>query len=121
MPGSPCRIALLALAALAPAACASGANPVRDAFQAVGVGPKEVRAPDFVAQSRTERKDYVPVGTSAPARPIPKKTAAEVSRAEAEMDGARAANAARAAEAQAAGATPPPAPARPPAAAPSSR
>ena len=121
MPGSPRRTVLLVLAALAPAACAPGTNLVRDAFQAVGVGPKEVQAPDFVAQSRTERKDYVPVGTSAPARPTPKKTAAEVGRAEAEMDGARAANAARAAEARAAGSTPPPAPARAPAAAPSSR
>src|SRR5689334_15214176 len=81
---------LLAVAALALtlAGCSGDTNPVRDAFVATGVGAKPRPAPDFVIQSRSESVDYIPVGVSAPARPIRGKTAAEAKAAEAELDAA---------------------------------
>lgn len=86
---------LLALAGSAAlAGCMGDANPVRDQFNAVGIGPKAVTAPDFVAQSRPSELDYVPVGTAARERPRA-KTAAEVRSLEAELEAARGRNAAR--------------------------
>jgi hypothetical protein len=104
------RALALAAAAFALAGCSGDLNPVRDAFVATGIGGKARQAPDFVIQSRPETVDYVPVGVSAPARPIRAKTAAETKAAEQELDSVRAANEARAAEARVVGATPPPAP-----------
>jgi hypothetical protein len=105
---------LLAAAALALAGCSTDFNPVRDVFVATGVGAKPKPAPDFVAQSRPESLDYLPVGVSAPPRAIRGKTPAETKSAEAELDELRAANETKAAEARQAGATPPPAPVTPP-------
>jgi hypothetical protein len=109
-------LAILA-GALVLAGCAADTNPVRDLFVATGVGGKVRQAPDFVAKSRPETLDYLPVGVSAPARPIRGKTAGETKAAEQELDAVRATNETRAAEARAAGATPPPAPTGVPAAA----
>jgi hypothetical protein len=87
--------AVLATAvATALAGCMSDANPVRDQLNAVGIGPKAVTAPDFVAGSRPATLDYVPVGSSAPPRPRA-KTAGEVKALEAELEAARGRNAAR--------------------------
>jgi hypothetical protein len=90
-------------------ACSADVNPVRDVAVATGIGPQPRTAPDFVAASRPEKLDYIPVGVSAPARPVPAKPQASVGAFEAEMNAVRAANEARAAEARAAGASAPPA------------
>ena len=86
------------LAALA--GCAADTNPVRDTVAAVGFGPTVAPAPDFVVQSRPASLDYIPVGTAAPGRPTPARTAAEVKATEAELDAVRESNeaAARAAK-----------------------
>ena len=84
--------AVLALAGLG--GCMGGANPVRDQFNAAGIGPKAVTAPDFVAASRPAGLDYVPVGSAAPERPRA-KNAAEVKALEAELEAVRGRNAAR--------------------------
>jgi hypothetical protein len=93
-------------------ACSSDTNPVRDAFVAVGAGPTTAPTPDFVKQSRPATLDYVPVGTAAPARNTPARTADQVKATEAEMDAARARNEAAGKVAVQAGATPAPAPVR---------
>jgi tagatose-1,6-bisphosphate aldolase non-catalytic subunit AgaZ/GatZ len=100
--------ALAALTVLA--ACSSDTNPVRDVFVAVGAGPKTAATPDFVKQSRPPKLDYVPVGTAAPARNTPARTADQVKATEAEMDAARARNEAAGQAAVQAGATPAPTP-----------
>src|SRR5215213_6551209 len=106
----PCAFVAIALAL---AGCSADTNPVRDVFVATGVGAKPKPAPDFVVQSRPEAVDYVPVGVSAPARPIRGKTVAETKAAEAELDAQRAAIEAKATEARQVGATPAPAAAPP--------
>jgi hypothetical protein len=103
----------LAAAALL-AGCSGDINPVRDVVVGVGVGADRKKAQDFVERTRPAQVDYMPVGVSAPARPIAAKPIAGVKAAEAEMDALRAANEARAAEARQAGATPPPQPPPPP-------
>src|SRR5215212_2101475 len=108
------RCALVA-GMVALAGCSADVNPVRDVFVATGVGAKPKPAPDFVVQSRPDAVDYIPVGASAPARPIRNKTAAEAKATEAELDATRAAVEAKAAEARqvgAASAAPAPAPLR---------
>ena len=104
---------VFAVMALALAGCSTDVNPVRDVFVATGVGAKPRPAPEFIAQSRPDNLDYLPVGVSAPPRAIRGKTASETKSAEAELDAVRAANEAKAAEARQAGATPPPAPVAP--------
>ena len=75
------------------AACSGDANPVRDTLVATGVGAQPKPAPDFVAASRPQTIDYIPVA------PAPAKTAAksadQVKAAEAAMDKTRTANEAR--------------------------
>ena len=73
---------------------------MRDAFVATGVGAKPPPAPDFVRDSRPATIDYLPVGVSAPARPVTRKTAAEVKASEAELDALRTAQEAQAAQAR---------------------
>lgn len=81
-------------------ACSTDANPVRDAVQRAGYGPKIAPAPDFVAASRPANLDYLPVGRPASA-PSPKgKRADEIKAAEAEMETVRASNASRGAAAR---------------------
>ena len=112
-PGRRGAALVLAAMALALAGGSADVNPVRDVFVATGGGAKPRPAPDFIAQSRPERLDYLPVGVSAPPRAIRGKTVKETKDAEAELDKVRAANEAKAAEARQAGATPPPAPVPP--------
>src|SRR5918998_1049962 len=83
-------ILAVTMIALGLAGCSADTNPVRDVFVATGVGAKPKPAPEFVVNSRSETVDYIPVGTSAPTRPIRGKTAAETKAAEAELDAARA-------------------------------
>jgi hypothetical protein len=95
-------------ALIALAACAGDSNPVRDAFVAVGAGPKTAEAPDFVARSRPATLEYQPVGSASPARPTPARTADEVKAAEAELEAVRARNLAAGQAAAQAGGTPAP-------------
>lgn len=90
-------------------ACATDANPVRDAVQRASYGPKIAPAPDFVAASRPANLDYLPVGRPASAPSAKGKRADEIKAAEAEMDSLRARNESRGAAARrAAGAKPGP-------------
>ncbi|MBB4040940.1 hypothetical protein GGR34_002599 [Microvirga flocculans] len=111
-------LALAAAASIGLAGCNS--NPVRDVATAVGAGPQMAATPEFVARSRPDSLDYMPIGTPVPERPTPARTAAEVKAAEAELDALRARNEAAGAEAAELGKTPPPEPIKLPVAAPSS-
>ncbi|WP_230532762.1 hypothetical protein [Microvirga roseola] len=107
------RTAAMALAILAGAglaACSGNANPTRDLFTAVGAGPKMAETPEFVAGSRPQSLEYLPVGTTQPDRPTPARTADEIKAAEAELDALRERNEARGAAAAELGGTPPPEP-----------
>ena len=59
------RLAALTLPLAAPA-CSGDVNPIKAGFIKAGYGPKEVAAPDFVANSRRSGVGYMPVGESAP-------------------------------------------------------
>jgi hypothetical protein len=101
----------LAGALLGLAACAGDVNPVRDVLVSTGVGTEPKPAPDFVAATRPETIDYIPVG-AAPVK-AKAKTADEVKAAEAAMEQTRAANESRANTARELGSKPAPsAPAR---------
>lgn len=90
--------------------CAEGSNPTRDLFAAVGAGPKVAATPDFVASSRPEKLDFMPVGTSEAGRATPARTADEVKAAEAELDALRTQNEAAGQAASKLGGTPAPQP-----------
>jgi hypothetical protein len=99
------------------AACGE-TNLVKDFTQGVGIGGEPRPAPDFVSRTRPANYEYLPVGESAPKRPIKAKDAAGLAKAEAEMDAARTRNEARGVAARNAASTTPPAepvPAPPPA------
>jgi len=107
------RASALVLAALAAAnvtACTGGSNPVRDIAAAVGAGPRTAPTPDFVAQSRPQNLDYLPIGTAEEGRPTPARSAAEIKAAEAELEALRTRNEAAGATAARLGGTPPPEP-----------
>jgi hypothetical protein len=104
---------LILFAAAGVAGCNS--NPVRDVAASVGAGPQMAASPDFVARSRPADLDYMPISATAPERPTPARTAAEIKAAEAEMDALRAQNEAAGAQAAELGKTPPPEPVRLPA------
>ena len=91
-------------------ACSTDANPVRDAVQRAGLGPKIAPAPDFVVASRPESLDYLPVGRSPAAPAGSPKRADELKAAEAEMEALRAKNESRGAAARRAGGAKPAAP-----------
>lgn len=85
---------VLALAASA-TGCSGDANPIKEAYVGAGYGPKPVEAPDFVARSRREEADYLPVGESAPRRPVRARSSEGQRALEAELEGARSRNEAR--------------------------
>lgn len=87
--------------------CVGDANPVRDAVNAAGIGPKPVAAPDFVAGSRPAGLDYLPVGVSAPPRESRARSADSVKSLEAELVASRGRNEARGREAGRVGAPKP--------------
>jgi hypothetical protein len=91
-------------------ACSGDANPVRDIVAAVGGGPPPAETPDFVASTRPEKLDYIPIGTP-DRRKTPARTAEEVKAVEGELDAVRGQNEAAAQAAREAGATPAPKPA----------
>ena len=92
------------------AGCAEGSNPTRDLFAAVGAGPKVAATPDFVASSRPDKLDFMPVGTPKTGPATPARTADEVKTAEAELDALRAQNEAAGKAAAQLGGTPAPQP-----------
>ena len=120
MPIALARAAPLLLLALAGCTTAGG-NPVRDAAQSLGIGPKPVTVPDFIAASRPASSEYMPVGVSAPRPAVRARSPEGVTALQAELEGVRGRNAARAGAARRAGAgvkpqpAPRPAPTPPPA------
>jgi len=102
-------VALALAASSALAACSADTNPVRDVFVAAGAGGVPSPAPDFVARSRPQSLDYVPVGTAKTGPAAPARKPEEAQAVEAELDVLRARTEAEAAALRAAGASPPPA------------
>jgi len=92
------------------AACTSGSNPVRDIAVSVGAGPRVAPTPDFVARSRPQNLDYMPIGTAEEGRTTPARTPAEIKAAESELDALRSRNEAAGAAAAKLAGTPPPEP-----------
>ncbi|POR42885.1 hypothetical protein [Methylobacterium sp. V23] len=86
-------VAVVAVAVLL-AGCSGDLNPMRIAYGTGEAGPP-AKAPDFVAQSRRGSDDFMPVGVSAPARPIRAKTPEGTKALEAELVAARGRNEAR--------------------------
>ncbi|KQT86575.1 hypothetical protein ASG60_15600 [Methylobacterium sp. Leaf469] len=98
---APARIVATAACLVAVAgfagACSSDLNPLKAAYQP---GPA---APAFVAEARKPGGDFLPVGVSAPARPIRAKSAEGTKALEAELEGARGRNEAQGRSAESAG------------------
>jgi hypothetical protein len=102
------RFAICLSLTLILAGCSGDINPVRDAFSAVGAGPPKVDAPDFVKQTRPQNATYMPIGVSAPERPMKVRNPEQTRQFEAELEALRARNAAQGQTAKSMGATPPP-------------
>lgn len=68
---------------------------MREAYVLAGGGPKDVKAPDFVVQSRKTDTEYLPVGVSAPDRTIRARTAEGTKALENDLVGARGRNEAK--------------------------
>ena len=103
-------VLLAVLVAANVAACSGGSNPVRDIAVSVGGGPQVAPTPDFVAQSRPQSLEYMPIGTAEEGRTTPARTPEEIKAAEAELNALRARNEAAGAAAARLGGTPPPEP-----------
>lgn len=86
-------VAVVAVAVLV-AGCSGDLNPMRIAYGTGEAGPP-AKAPDFVAQSRRGNDAFMPVGVSAPARPIRAKTPEGTKALEADLVAARGRNEAR--------------------------
>ncbi len=100
----PRLVALAAIFALVQTGgCSSDVNPIKEAFVGAGYGPKPVDAPDFIAQSRRNGGDYMPVGESAPKRAIRARSSEGQKALEAELEGARSRNEAKGRAAETAG------------------
>ncbi|WP_243368756.1 hypothetical protein [Microvirga solisilvae] len=104
------RILLAVVVAANVAACTGGSNPVRDVAVSLGAGPQVAPTPDFVARSRPQNIDFMPIGTAEEGRPTPARTPAEIKAAESELDALRSQNEAAGAAAAKMGGTPPPEP-----------
>jgi hypothetical protein len=101
------RLLPVAAALLALAGCGE-TNLVRDAAQGVGLAGRPSDPAGFVRESRQEAPSgFMPVGVSAPARAVPRRTEAEFRALEAELEADRLRLEAQGAAARAAGATPP--------------
>ncbi|WP_246688130.1 hypothetical protein [Methylobacterium sp. WL120] len=96
--------ALALCAAAATGACSSDLSPIKTLAVEAGYGPKPVAAPDFVANSRSKADpEFMPVGVSAPARPVRAKSAESQKALEAELEGARGRNESKGRAAESAG------------------
>ena len=107
------RMSIFAAFAVGVAGCSGDLSPMRAIY---GPGSAStVKAPDFVANSRKEGGDFMPVGVSAPGRQIRAKSSEGTKSLEAELEGARGRNEAKGRAATSAGkATTPAKPAVPP-------
>lgn len=83
-------------------ACSGDLGPSRG-YGLLASAPKGPEAPDFVAASRKADETFLPVGVSAPPRPVRAKSAEAQKALEAELEGVRARNAARGRAAESAG------------------
>ncbi|MGO4386269.1 hypothetical protein AB4Y85_01910 [Microvirga sp. 2YAF29] len=101
-------LVLMILIGVGVTACAG--ETVRNVATSVGAGPTTAPSPDFVANSRPQSLDYMPIGGAVDGRPTAARTADEVKKAEAELDAMRARNEAAGAAAARLGGTPPPEP-----------
>lgn len=110
-PASTGRAVLAACAFMAAALTAGcSGNPTGEFLESSGLAPKTAPRPDFVAASRPQNLDYIPIGTPQEGRPTAAKTADEVKAAEAELDSVRAQNQSRGEAAAQLGGTPAPTP-----------
>ncbi len=98
----------MAMAGVSLTACAG--ETVRNIATSVGGGPAIAQSPDFVASSRPQSLDYMPIGTPVQGRPTAARTAEEVKKEEAELNALRARNEAAGAAAARLGGTPAPEP-----------
>jgi hypothetical protein len=101
MPLHPLMTGIALAAALGLQACSPEMGPARGLL--TSAGGQVPAAPDFVANSRPNKLDYIPVGTSGPDRSQQARSAAEVAAAEAEMEAVRARNEAQGAALRRAG------------------
>ncbi|WP_375465994.1 hypothetical protein [uncultured Methylobacterium sp.] len=91
-------------AAAAVGACSGDVSPIRTLAVEAGYGPKTVAAPDFVTASRPKAAAaFMPVGVSAPPRPVRAKSAESQKALEAELEGARGRNESKGRAAESAG------------------
>ncbi|WP_375456204.1 hypothetical protein [uncultured Methylobacterium sp.] len=91
-------------AAAAAGACSSDLTPIKTLAVEAGYGPKSMAAPDFVAASRPQgTPEFLPVGVSAPARPVRAKSVEGRKTLEAELEGARGRNESKGRAAESAG------------------
>ena len=100
-----CMVLALSVSVLALSACAtsdSGTNPVKQLAVMTGVATELPPAADFVAASRTETLEFMPVGVMPlpPVKPVAARTPEELAALEAELEAARLANEAAAAAQQ---------------------
>ena len=100
------------LGALAAGGCSGDVSPLRG-IGLTGAAPKGPDAPDFVANSRSQAgTEYLPVGVSAPPRPVRAKSMEGQKALESELESARSRNLARGRAAESAGKAVNPAPAQ---------
>lgn len=111
-PSAPSVRAILVGCAILASAVTAGCsgNPTGDFLESSGLAPKTAPRLDFVAASRPQSLDYIPIGTPQQGRPTAAKTADEVKAAEAELDALRAQNQTRGEAAAQLGGTPAPEP-----------
>lgn len=96
-------LAALAAGTAMAGGCSSDVSPLREAYMQVAPAPKPVAAPDFVARSRRTDGDFLPVGVSAPVRPIRAKSSEGMKALTEELEGARGRNEAKGRAAESAG------------------
>lgn len=97
----PLRLCALALA-LAAGGCSGDVGGLRS-LGISGSAPKAPDAPAFVTETRRENAGFLPVGVSAPPRPVRAKSSEGQRALEAELEGARSRNLARGRAAESAG------------------
>jgi hypothetical protein len=104
----------LRLAALVLGLVGGGCSGDVGGLRSLGIGgsaPRGPVAPAFVTETRRENADFLPVGVSAPPRPVRAKSSEGQKALEAELEGARSRNLARGKAAESVGKAVNPAPA----------
>ena len=88
------RCLAAAVLAVGVSACSGDVSPLRGPL-GLGGAPKTAEAPEFVAASRPASQEFLPVGVSAPKRPVRAKSSEGQKALEAELEGARSRNEAK--------------------------